>query len=182
MTITDRKSGRKKRVTPTPTINHPDAEARARAAAVLEVMGGLSTPAAAAKAAGMSLPRYYALEKRALEGLVSACAAPGRKGRQVTPAREIERLREQVSRLERESSRNLAMARAAQRAAGFALPASAKAGSGDKAGASGGSGRKSRKRRPTARALAVAKVLREGMPGIGESSAPTPVQLSALAP
>jgi hypothetical protein len=108
----------------------------------------------------MSLPRYYALEKRGLEGLVSACVTPGRKGRQVTPAREIDRLKEQVGRLEREASRNLAMARAAQRAAGLAPPASSKPGPED--------GKKRRKRRPMARALVAAQALR------GEASvAPT---------
>jgi hypothetical protein len=144
---------RKKRQTPTLVIANPDLEARRRAAAVLEVMGGLSTPSEAAKVGGMSLPRYYALEKRALEGLVSACAAPKRKGRQRSPAKEMDRLREQVKRLEREASRNLAMARAAQRAAGIGPPPPSKASGKD-------DGKKRRKRRPSARALLAAQALR----------------------
>jgi len=155
---------RKKRQTPAPVVANPDLEARRRAAAVLEVMGGLSTPTEAAKASGMSLPRYYALEKRALEGLVSACAAPRRKGRQRTPAKEMDRLREQVKRLEREASRNLAMARAAQRTAGIVPPPSSKAGGED--------GKKRRRRRPSARALLAAQALR------GEPAAATPASPS----
>ena len=163
MTVIDRRKERKKRATPTPVVGNPDPEARKRAAAVLEVMGGLATPVAAAKANGMSLPRYYALEKRALEGLVAACATTRRKGRQVTPAREIERLRAQVARLEREASRNLAMVRATQRAAGFSPPSPSAMSSATsvKAGKAGGTvSVKARKRRPMARALAVAESLR----------------------
>lgn len=163
-------SKRKKRQTPAPVIANPDLEARRRAAAVLEVMGGLSTPSDAAKASGMSLPRYYALEKRALEGLVAACAAPKRKGRQRSPAKEMDRLREQVKRLEREASRNLAMARAAQRAAGITAPSTSKAGKDD--------GKKRRKRRPSVRALVAAQALRnDGVPeGV---DTPTPADVSA---
>jgi len=161
---------RKKRQTPALVIANPDLEARRRAAAVLEVMGGLSTPSEAAKASGMSLPRYYALEKRALEGLVSACTAPRRKGRQKSPAKEMDRLREQVKRLEREASRNLAMARAAQRTAGVAPPPSSRAAPGD--------GKKRRKRRPSARALLAAQALR-GDPSADANATPPPAVASA---
>jgi len=157
-------SKRKKRQTPSPVVANPDLEARRRAALVLEVMGGLSTPTEAAKAGGMSLPRYYALEKRALEGLVSACAVPKRKGRQRSPAKEMDRLREQVKRLEREASRNLAMARAAQRAAGVAPPSPPKAGRDE--------GKKRKKRRPSARALLAAQALRNEPPAARNDDVP----------
>jgi len=153
---------RKKRQTPAPVIANPDLEARRRAAAVLEVLGGLSTPSEAAKALSMSLPRYYAMEKRALEGLVSACEVPKRMGRQRSPAKEMDRLREQVKRLEREASRNLAMARAAQRTAGIAAPSTSKGGKDD--------GKKRRKRRPSARALVVAQALRGDSAALVSSS------------
>jgi len=143
---------RKKRQTPAPVMASTDMEARRRAAAVLEVMGGLSTPVEAARGLGMSLPRFYAMEKRALEGMVSSCQTLKRKGRQRSPAKEMDRLREQVKRLEREASRNLAMARAAQRVAGLSPPAAAKTG--------GEKEKKRRKRRPSTRALAVAQALR----------------------
>jgi hypothetical protein len=135
-----------------PELSIADPEARKRTAMILEVMGGLSTPSAAAAAAGMSLPRYYALEKKALEGLAAACAPLGRRGRRASPEREVEGLRERVKRLEREASRNLALLRASQRAAGWTAPLAKK-----KPDKNGG-GRKPR--RPAARALAVAESLR----------------------
>jgi hypothetical protein len=41
--------------------------------AILEVLAGLRTPAEAAQSLQISLPRYYVLETRALEGLVAGC-------------------------------------------------------------------------------------------------------------
>jgi transposase len=140
-----------------PEVSNPDPEARRRAAAVLEVLGGLSTPLSAAEASGISLARYYSLEKRALEGLVAACATPSRRGRRQAPERELDALRERAKRLEREASRNLAMLRAAQKAAGWSL-SSAKA---DKK--SSVKNRKGR-RKPVARALTAAEVLRGVIP------------------
>src|SRR5262249_23557609 len=55
-------------------------EARQRAAAILEVLAGARTPAQAAEALGLSLPRYYQLENVALQGLVGACE-PVSRGR-----------------------------------------------------------------------------------------------------
>src|SRR6266446_3622667 len=48
-----------------------DAAAKRMAAAILEVLAGARTPLDAATALAVSLPRYYQLESRALEGLVS---------------------------------------------------------------------------------------------------------------
>jgi hypothetical protein len=50
-------------------------EARRLAAAILEVLAGVRTPAQAATAVGLSLPRYYQVEGRALQGLLAACEA-----------------------------------------------------------------------------------------------------------
>lgn len=143
-----------------PALSSPCPEARKRAAAILEVMGGLSSPSSAAEAVGMSLPRYYALEKKALEGLVAACAPGPRQGRRASPAREAEQLRERVRTLERESSRNLALLRAAQRAAGLSFPSSRKGGKDvDKASV------RKRRRKPVVRALVVAESLRDAPSG-----------------
>ena len=48
-------------------------EAQRVAAAILEVLAGVRTPTEAAAAVGLSVPRYYLWEQRALEGLVRAC-------------------------------------------------------------------------------------------------------------
>jgi len=69
-----------------------DGEARRLAAAVLEVLAGGRTPTEAAEVLGVSPPRYYALEQRALKGLVSACRKRPR-GRVKTSEWEIEKLR-----------------------------------------------------------------------------------------
>jgi hypothetical protein len=40
---------------------------------ILEVLAGMRTPTEAATVVGLSVPRYYLWEQRALEGLVRAC-------------------------------------------------------------------------------------------------------------
>jgi hypothetical protein len=126
------------------------AQARRTAAAVLEVLAGARTPAEAAAALGLSVPRYYQIEARALAGLLAACEARS-KGRQPDPGNEAAVLRRENQRLQRELGRHQALARAAQRAVGLPppVPAAAKAG-------------KRKRRRPVARALGVARRLQTG--------------------
>jgi hypothetical protein len=59
-----------------------------QAAAILEVLAGARTPTEAATALAVSLPRYYQLESRALEGLVAACV-PKPKGRVKSSVSEV---------------------------------------------------------------------------------------------
>jgi hypothetical protein len=145
---TSRKSGR----TPGGSTLGRDAsrEARRLAAAILEVLAGVRTPAQAATAVGLSLPRYYQVEGRALQGLVAACEAKPR-GRGAAKDKELSTLRRQQQRLQREVARQQALVRLAQRAVGLPPPApppaSVKA--------------NKRRRRPTARALRVAQHLRQ---------------------
>jgi hypothetical protein len=47
--------------------------ARQLAAGILEVLAGVRSPLQAAQALGLSLPRYYQVESRALRGLLEAC-------------------------------------------------------------------------------------------------------------
>ena len=96
-------------------------EASRLAACVLEVLAGLRTPAEAAQELGVSLPRYYQLEQRALQGLVAACV-PARRGRVVSPESENARLRRDNERLTRECQRQQALVRLARQAAGLANP------------------------------------------------------------
>lgn len=96
-------------------------EASRLAACVLEVLAGLRTPAEAAQELGVSLPRYYQLEQRALQGLVAACT-PARRGRTMSPESENARLRRDNERLTRECQRQQALVRLARQAAGLTNP------------------------------------------------------------
>ena len=149
-------------------------EAKRTAAVILEVLAGLRTPAGAASALGIGLPRYYAWEQRAVQGLVAACA-PLPRGRVTSPDRRLAALERELATARRELARHQALARTAQRALG--LPAVAdprpcglfarKAeGSGQEAAADA---RRRRRRRPTVRALRAARLLRDADSSGGDS-------------
>ena len=123
-------------------------EARRLAAAILEVLAGARTPAEAATALGLSLPRYYQVENLAVRGLVAACE-PRPRGPHVRPDKELQALRQENARLRREVGRQQALVRAGQRAVGLAAPPAAPVKPG---------GKKPRRRR-LARALRVAAQL-----------------------
>ena len=121
------------------------AAAKRLAAAILEVLAGTRTPAEAAQAVGVSLPRYYLLEVRALQGMLVACE-PRPLGRQQTAESTLAALQRDCEHWRRECTRQQALVRAAQRTIGLSPPAPAKP------SPSGGK----RRRRPTARALRAA--------------------------
>ena len=127
-------------------------EAKQRAAAILEVLAGARTPAAAAQALGESLARYYLLEEKALAGLLAACE-PQPRGPGVDYGRRLAALEGDCQRWQRECARQQALVRAAQRTIGLAAPAPSPAR--DK-------GKKRRSRRPVVRALQAAARLRSG--------------------
>lgn len=131
--------------------------ARQQAAAILEVLAGVRTPLAAAQLLGMSLPRYYAGELRALQALVAACEARPR-GRVRSPTSELAALRRECEQLRRDCARQQALVRAAQRTIGLTPPAPAKP-----VKPVPGSQRR-RPRKPTARALKAARLLQEETP------------------
>jgi hypothetical protein len=135
--------------------------AKRMAAAILEVLAGARTPGDAARVLGMSLPRYYQVETRALNGLLAACESRP-KGRQPNPANETIGLRQENERLQREITRHQALARAAQRAIGLS-PSPAPMAKERTSGSSGSSGApvKKTRRRRMARALSVAQRLQK---------------------
>src|SRR5438552_15989352 len=100
--------------TPQPT----EFEMRRRAAAVLEVLGGAKSPFEAAEALSISLPRYYLLEARALEGLLAACE-PRPRGWGSSQRRSLHALKKENDRLRQDLSRTQALARAIQRTTGL---------------------------------------------------------------
>ena len=128
-----------------------DENARKLCALILEVLAGGRTPTEAAGVLGVSVPRYYALETRALGGLLQACERKA-KGRTRTPQGEVVRLQGELKRLEGQCARLQALLRTSQRALGLSAPTAPKL----KEAASKG---KRRRRRPVVRALRAAKAL-----------------------
>jgi hypothetical protein len=135
-------------------------EANRTAAAILEVLAGVRTPTDAASALSIAPPRYYQLEQRALEGLLSACE-PRRLGRVQTPDSRIATLEKEVQRWRQECARQQALVRAAQRTIGLAPPRPKVI---DKS-----TGK--RKRRPTVRALKAARTLQSASAEMPEAAA-----------
>jgi hypothetical protein len=129
--------------------------ARRQAAAILEVLAGVRTPAEVAQQLAMSLTRYDIIESRALQGLVAACE-PRPRGRVRSPEGELAALRRECEQLRRQAARQQALLRVTERTlglAGAAATPSAKAGQ--------KSPKKRRQRKPKARALQAATVLQE---------------------
>jgi len=119
--------------------------ARKIATAILEVLAGEITPAEAARSIGVSVTRYYFLERYGLQGLIKGCE-PRPKGRQDGPERKIRRLEKQVRTLERDLGRYQALARVSSKAIGLKR--------------SRGRPAAKRKRKPVVRALKIAEGLK----------------------
>jgi hypothetical protein len=155
-------------------------EAQRMAAAILEVLAGVRTPAGAASALGITVPRYYVWEQRAVAGLVAACEPQSPGG--TSPRWQIAMLEKEVERLKQQCARQEALTRAAQRTLGLApLPVASRATKDarvaqSKAGHKPGD-KRSRPRRPVVRALKAAAGLRATPPaeeGASSSGAVSP--------
>jgi hypothetical protein len=142
-------------------------DARLVASGILEVLAGVQTPTEVAKALGLSVPRYYLLEQRALAGLVRACE-PRPVGKVASERHHIAVLEKEIGHLRQECARQQALVRVARRTIALAASAPAaksSAKTGEKTAAKPGSkhteGKVRRKRRPVARALKAAATFRE---------------------
>jgi len=105
-----------------PRVEGGSRDARKAAAVVLEVLGGAVHPRQGAALLSVGLPRYYQIERRALEGLVKGCEPAPRGRREKDPATEAQRLERRLKVLERELLRYQALARVSQRAVGLTAP------------------------------------------------------------
>src|SRR5690348_10825043 len=92
--------------------------ARRLAALLLEAWCGARSTQSASEAMGVTLPRYYQLEGRALQAIVAGLE-PRPRGRQRTPASELAKAQLEHKRLQREVERYQSLYRAAQRALGL---------------------------------------------------------------
>jgi len=130
-------------------------QAKRAAALILEVLAGVRTPAGAASALGIRLPRYYLLEERAIQGLISGCE-PRPRGRTVSTDRRLAQLERELAVSQRELARHQALARTTQRALGLAPPSPPSPPTTGKEQATS-SGPK-RRRKPVVRALRAARL------------------------
>lgn len=137
-----------------PKLDTVSPQARKVATAILEVLVGNRSPTDAAAALSVSLPRYYQLEARALNGLLQACE-PRKRGYARSPERELESAQKKVQHWQRECARHQALARLAQRTIGLAAPVAAKSNGTDKR----------KKRKPSVRALKVLDMLKSDPSG-----------------
>jgi hypothetical protein len=145
--------------------NGPSQQARRTAAAILEVLAGIRTPSEAAQALSVSVPRYYALEQRAVVSLVAGCE-PHLRGPAKSPQQRIAELEREVQRLRQQCDRQRALTRAVRRTVGLPMPAASAANAKDKAHrpSPSASGKKRPMHRPTVRALKAAQALRDTQP------------------
>jgi hypothetical protein len=139
-------------------------EARQQAAAILEVLAGVRTPAEVAQQLAISLTRYYVIEGRALQGLLSGCE-PRPQGRVRSPASELAALRRECEQLRRQVARQQALLRVTERTVGLAVASAA-------AKSDGATPKKRRRRKPKARALQAAAVLQEAAPSSDNGMSP----------
>jgi hypothetical protein len=120
----------------------------------------------------MSLPNFYIVERKALQGLVKACEPQPKGPPAPGPERKLEAVESELARCRRECQRQEALVRATQRAVG--LPAApsqptSKEKAGDKKGVR-------RRRKPVIRALRAARTLRQN-----SSGSTSPAELQTLA-
>lgn len=150
-------------------------EANRRAAAILEVLAGERSPGEAAEALEVSLPYFYLLERKALEGLVRACEVQPKGPPPPSAAEKLLLVEQQLAASQRECQRLAALVRVTQRAVGLASGAAPKPSKSNGAAAGKASGKPSGKssgkrarRRPAVRALRAAQTARKN----AERSAP----------
>lgn len=94
------------------------AEAKRKAAVLLEALTGLRTIQSASTELEIALPRYYVLETRMLQAMVDALE-PRARGRKRDTQTELKQLATENDRLAREIQRLQALYRATQRAVGI---------------------------------------------------------------
>lgn len=95
------------------------AEAKRSVHAMLEVLAGLKSPSQAARALSISLPRYYVLETRALEGMLKALEPREKGKRSASLESRLEAAEKERDRLRGELERMRSLVRAAQRTVGL---------------------------------------------------------------
>jgi hypothetical protein len=157
-------------------------QARRIATVLLEVLAGLRSTGDAARTLEVTPVRFYAIETRAIGGLIAACEPrPSGIQPEVRDAHELTRLREQLRRQGQELNQVRSVLRTTQRQLGVATapePLGAKPG---KPGKDGKPATKHKVRRPTVRALTMVRRLLQADTAAGSSPpAATPAPATPL--
>ena len=166
------------------SVQGGSSEANRQAVVILEVLAGVKTPTQAAADLGTSLPRYYQLETRALEGLVAALE-PKPKGKQPLPQNQIAALQRELEQARRACARQQALARVAQRTLAVKLTPRPKAPPPQAAANKSPAPRDRvgrRKRRPAVRALKAVQALRKNLGPTESEAVQQPAPAEATAP
>jgi len=100
-----------------PTALRGSQQAKRAMVVILEALAGSSGTTEAAERLSISLSRYYQLETRALQGMMTALE-PKPRGPRKTPDGEIRALRAEKQAVERELRRARSLLRAASRSVG----------------------------------------------------------------
>lgn len=98
------------------------AEAKRSAAVILEVLSGMRGPQEASEAIGISSMRYYALENRALQGMINALEPRSRGRRCAGPQDALMKSRQEADRLRRELDRTHALLRLVRKSCSIREP------------------------------------------------------------
>jgi len=110
----------KTKVPSSPRCLEGSIEARRIAVGLLEVLSGAKGPQEGSEYLGVSLNRYYQLETRGLQGLITALE-PRPRGKAKSEARQLELAEAEGRRLKRELVRHQALLRAAERSLGLKI-------------------------------------------------------------
>jgi len=134
-----------------------DSETNRRAAIILEVLAGIRSPSDAAESLKISVNYYYVLERKAVQGLVTACRPSPKGPPGPTVETQLTRLKRELEQCRHECQRQSALVRATERAIG--IPASSASKTTTKKDGKSPPGK--RRRKPVVRALQAAATLRE---------------------
>lgn len=140
--------------------------ARRTAALMLEVWSGVRTTQSASDAMGVAVTRFYQLEARALQMVVSAME-PRPRGRHKTAESELSKLRAEKQRLQRDVERFQSLYRTSQRTLGVVI---AKPAEPAKNAVPGGKRRRGPRRKARGQAVATALLGNAPPSGANEGS------------
>ncbi len=101
----------KRKRSPLSKLANEDKVAKAKVAAVLEVLSGEKTISKACQESGLKPIAYYKLEERMVQAMLAAASMPPRRGKRRDPAAEASWLAEETETLRQEHRRLSALMR-----------------------------------------------------------------------